>query len=86
MVAVPGATPVIVPPLTFATAASLVVHVTVFFVAFDGAIVAVTVSVLPSNNDTDDLLRVIEVGSITLISTGPINCPVPPSEDMFHYK
>jgi hypothetical protein len=57
MVTVPVATAVTIPPDTVATEGALLVHVTFLFVALEGAMVAVNVSVLPTVIVVDDLFR-----------------------------
>jgi len=67
MTAVPGATAVTVPPDTLTTLVSLLVHVTLLFVALLGIIVAVRVSELP-------MFRVI----LVLLRTTPVTDVVVP--------
>lgn len=59
--AVPIAFASIVPSVTVATVLSLLDHVTVLSVALDGATVAVSVSVSPTERDNELLLSVTPV-------------------------
>ena len=69
MVVVPSLFAVTLPLLTVATFVLLDVHVTVLFVASDGATVAVNVAVSPRSNCADVLSSVIPVGSTGLTTT-----------------
>jgi hypothetical protein len=67
MVALPAATAVTVPPDTVATEVALLLHVTFLFVALEGAMVAVSVSVLPTVRLVVVLFNVTPVTAIVAV-------------------
>ena len=69
MVAVPGLIPLTVPLLTVATDVLELVQVTFLFVAVDGAIVALSVSLVPTVNDNVVLFNVTPVTPLFLLIT-----------------
>ena len=76
IVAVPTAFAVIVPLLTVATLVALLLQVTFLFVALDGVMVAVNVSVAPTNRLVEVLLRLTPVtGTVTVTAQVAVLLP-----------
>lgn len=72
IVAVPSLSPVTTPPATVATSVSSEVHVTTVSVAFEGAIVAVSVSEPPTEIVVDSLLSVTPVTATGFTKKPPL--------------
>lgn len=76
MVVVPTAFAVIVPLLTVATLVALLLQETFLFVALDGVMVAVNVSVAPTNRLVEVLLRLTPVtGTVTVTAQVAVLLP-----------
>ena len=72
IVAVPSLSPVTTPSATVATSVSSEAHVTTVSVAFEGAIVAVSVSEPPTEIVVDSLLSVTPVTATGLTKKPPL--------------